>query len=545
VKASATLCCRFAVWQRQPATEYKKMQISSHWGSLSRVRAGKTMRVVAFAAAGLAATASTMTAANANVSVAPAPSYVPAQTIGCSFALSADDLKAASLAGAPALHTDAAVRVWVDERGKISDAVVEKSSGNPAFDNAALQASRRAQCRPVTGTDGKPVAVETNFVFPASSSNADARGTAPGTAVPLSGLAVAPSLPGSTTNPSLLATALPFDLGRPLDQDMLVRFGIDPGSSKAKLLADWAQQVVADPDIKRFFTSDNNPATAGPAMLSRGLAMLDGIARLSPEDREQLTAMTTRAFDNAPADCGGVKNVQLVTSRYMALDTQSDAELRAQLQALFHLLKQSTQTTPAPEVTPGQRLQGQLALSASIAAALQHDPSETEDLGVLLGGRTADLSPQAWCKATRFYRHALDATPQPQRDWVMVAAIDDQRRSAAVVATALKNLAAMAAARQSGQQPAAAPQVVDYAEMVRQRVRPNIVWSGKARNQEAVIEVRCASSGSLESARIVRSSGDRGWDKAALEAVKRSDPMPRDENGEAPRVFTITLRPGI
>ncbi|WP_429336717.1 TonB family protein [Paraburkholderia atlantica] len=57
--------------------------------------------------------------------------------------------------------------------------------------------------------------------------------------------------------------------------------------------------------------------------------------------------------------------------------------------------------------------------------------------------------------------------------------------------------------------------------------------------------VHCTSSGSLESVTIVRSSGDRAWDKAAVEAVKRSDPMPRDENGETPRSFTITLRPGV
>jgi TonB family protein len=410
------------------------MQISNHWGSLPRARAGKTTRAVALLAAGLAAVAGTMTAARANVSVAPAALTTPAAS---------------------------------------------------------------------------------------------------------------PSFPVNTTNPSLLATALPFDLGKPLDPGVLVRFGIDPGSPKAKLLADWAQQLVADPDIKRFFSPDDNPATAGPAALSRGLAMLDGMVRISPEDREQLTVMTTRAFDNAPADCGGVKNAQLVTSRYMALGAQSDAELRAQLQSLFHLLKQSAQTTPTPQITPGQRLQGQLALSASIAAALKRDPSETEDLGVLLSGKVADLSPEAWCKATRFYRHAFDATPQPQRDWVMVAAIEDQKRSAAVLATALKNLAAMAAARQSAQQPASAPKVFDYAEMVRQRVRANIVWNGDVNNQETVIEVHCTSSGSLESAKIVRSSGDHAWDKAALEAVRRSDPMPRDENGEAPRVFTITLRPGI
>jgi hypothetical protein len=145
-------------------------------------------------------------------------------------------------------------------------------------------------------------------------------------------------------------------------------------------------------------------------------------------------------------------------------------------------------------------LQGQLALSASIADALKQDSSETDDLGLLMSGKQADLSPVAWCRATRFYRDALNKTPQPARDWVMLAQLENQRRSASVLITALKNMASMA---QAARQTVPAPKVFDYAEMVRQRVRPNIVWSGKADRQETVVEVNCAPSGILESLRIV------------------------------------------
>jgi hypothetical protein len=69
-----------------------------------------------------------------------------------------------------------------------------------------------------------------------------------------------------------------------------------------------------------------------------------------------------------------------------------------------------------------------------------------------------------------------------------------------VLITALKNMASMA---QAARQTVPAPKVFDYAEMVRQRVRPNIVWSGKADRQETVVEVNCAPSGILESLRIV------------------------------------------
>ncbi|WP_186019768.1 energy transducer TonB [Burkholderia gladioli] len=122
----------------------------------------------------------------------------------------------------------------------------------------------------------------------------------------------------------------------------------------------------------------------------------------------------------------------------------------------------------------------------------------------------------------------------------MLDELDTQRRTMAVVATMLKSLSAMKARNIL----APAPQVLDYAEQVRRRVQPNILWAGKAAGQQTLIEVDCTSSGMLETARILQPSGDPTWDQAALKAVVRSGPMPLDKNGEAPRSFTITLTPG-
>jgi colicin import membrane protein len=83
-----------------------------------------------------------------------------------------------------------------------------------------------------------------------------------------------------------------------------------------------------------------------------------------------------------------------------------------------------------------------------------------------------------------------------------------------------------------------------YAELVQRRVRPNIVWSGETSGLETVVSVRCSPSGTLLSATITRSSGNEQWDQAALRAVQRSDPMPRDVGDKpTPDHFTITLRP--
>ncbi|WP_322028892.1 TonB family protein [Paraburkholderia sp. J76] len=489
-------------------------------------------------------------ATTARADTASAPAYVPAQNISCSYALSPDDQASAEAAVKHATRPDAAVRIWLDERGGVSDAVVEQSSGSPAFDELAVQAARRAQCRAFSGADGKPVAIQTNFVFNLPLRNADAARAGQGAVAPAGNLAGSitnpsrVSSPAGMTSPPLLATALPFEFGKPPDAAALAsKLGIAPGSSKAELLADWARKLMADADIRKYFLSASDPATAGPVALTHALGVMDALARISPEDREQLMGMQTRALDNAPSDCGGSKDLRIISARYLSLETESDDALRAQLQAMFDVLKQSTQTTAPATVTAGQQLQGQLAFSASVAHALKGDPSEAEDLGLLMNGGATDLDPAAWCGAMRFYLHAFEATPQPSRDWMVLGGLEKQSRVAAAFMTALRRFAPPAPATQ--QQGGPAPEVFDYAERVRRRVRPNIIWSGTVGHLETVLAVHCASSGNLESVAVVRSSGNRTWDGAALEAVRRSDPMPLDENGRAPASFTITLRPGL
>ncbi|MBP0635517.1 cell envelope integrity protein TolA [Cupriavidus sp. AcVe19-6a] len=83
-----------------------------------------------------------------------------------------------------------------------------------------------------------------------------------------------------------------------------------------------------------------------------------------------------------------------------------------------------------------------------------------------------------------------------------------------------------------------------YAERVRQRVKPNIIFSDDvAGNPAAVVAVHMAPDGSVLSTRLAKSSGNAGWDNAVLRAVARSDPLPRDENGVAPSSINITFWP--
>ncbi len=142
-------------------------------------------------------------------------------------------------------------------------------------------------------------------------------------------------------------------------------------------------------------------------------------------------------------------------------------------------------------------------------------------------------------------RKALQAQRQAAQQAKEKAQIEQQRR-ARLEALAR---AAGAATGSSGAAKSGAGEGIQgspgYADKVRQRVKPNLVFDTQtlSGNPQTVVSVQCAPDGALLNARIVHSSGFPAWDEAVLRAVRKSDPMPRDANGRAPSRFTITFRP--
>ncbi|WP_322053799.1 energy transducer TonB [Paraburkholderia bannensis] len=81
-----------------------------------------------------------------------------------------------------------------------------------------------------------------------------------------------------------------------------------------------------------------------------------------------------------------------------------------------------------------------------------------------------------------------------------------------------------------------------FPSMVRRLLQSNLQWNGKNTGLETLISVHCSPDGKLLSAAIFRSSGDLAWDSAVMRAIKRSDPMPADDDGRTPENFKITFR---
>ena len=83
-----------------------------------------------------------------------------------------------------------------------------------------------------------------------------------------------------------------------------------------------------------------------------------------------------------------------------------------------------------------------------------------------------------------------------------------------------------------------------YNGRVAARVKPNIVFREDiAGNPRAEIEVRTAPDGTIVGQRIMKSSGVRSWDEAVLNAVIKTEVLPRDVDGRVPSSLIIGFRP--
>lgn len=441
----------------------------------------------------------------------------------------------------------------VNTVGRIDLVIVDRSSGNQDLDNAARDAVAKATCAPYV-VDGVAhrVVQHTTFRFnptpaikPASSGNLPPAIAGSSTTASIYRSEQAASNPAAPTSfasagavpppsaPSAPSATTALSLDQAIQAAMLKKLGIAPDSTKAALIKRWGERMHNDPDVSRFL--GNGPNHASVFLLSpsvRAAFFADGALRLSPEDRSKLTELTLKALDNAPPDCGGIKNTALVISRYTQLGTMSDADVDAYFSITFAMFKQSALQTPLAQVTEVQRAQGIHAVMTTLKDMLKNDAEGTRDVATATVDPTG-VSAEVWCKNVRTYTQALLGTPQPYRDWAIVAAGNDARA----------RLAALPPSSIADTTLPGAPSAQDFASQVQKRVRPNIVWAGPALGLETAIAVHCTPTGSLLSAAVTRSSGNAAWDMAALRAVQRSDPMPLDTNGRTPPDFVIVLRP--
>ena len=84
-----------------------------------------------------------------------------------------------------------------------------------------------------------------------------------------------------------------------------------------------------------------------------------------------------------------------------------------------------------------------------------------------------------------------------------------------------------------------------YAASIQAAIRPNITFDANtvSGNPAVEIQVGLTPDGAIVSISTIKSSGIDSWDTAATRALKKTDRLPKDDNGRAPPTLVITLRP--
>jgi colicin import membrane protein len=83
-----------------------------------------------------------------------------------------------------------------------------------------------------------------------------------------------------------------------------------------------------------------------------------------------------------------------------------------------------------------------------------------------------------------------------------------------------------------------------YGGRIRARIKPNITYTDTVSgNPTAEVEVRTSPDGTIISRKLTQSSGIKSWDDAVLNAIDKTEVLPRDVDGRVPSSLVISFRP--
>jgi colicin import membrane protein len=83
-----------------------------------------------------------------------------------------------------------------------------------------------------------------------------------------------------------------------------------------------------------------------------------------------------------------------------------------------------------------------------------------------------------------------------------------------------------------------------YGGRIRARVKPNITYTESVTGSPtAEVEVRTSPDGTIISRKLLKSSGVKSWDDAVLNAIDKTEVLPRDVDGRVPPALTLIFSP--
>jgi colicin import membrane protein len=146
---------------------------------------------------------------------------------------------------------------------------------------------------------------------------------------------------------------------------------------------------------------------------------------------------------------------------------------------------------------------------------------------------------------------AQQAAEQAKKDAAAKLAKEQAKRTEEMRAQQLKRMAALAGAPPAntgsggnGNAAKSAGPSSSYAGRVVGKIKPNITFTETiSTNPRALVEIRTAPDGTIVSSKLLESSGLKSWDDAVLNAILKSETLPKDIDGRVPSTLEIGFRP--
>ena len=211
---------------------------------------------------------------------------------------------------------------------------------------------------------------------------------------------------------------------RSVYDEMLMENGIEPGSSKAKLIVAWVERIHHDPTI----TSNMQQTRAlFLGAQSRSDLVADGLARLAPPRRLQYVTLITRFLDTlVPTDCFGLNDMSEVVN-HVSLGEMSETDIDEYFRMLLDAIRASASNAPLDVPTPQQSADAQTSLNNALLIELDNTEANVVRYEAYMAN-PRNAAPDDACWAIRVTMHAILAMPEPYRDVVLRNTVSPRNR---------------------------------------------------------------------------------------------------------------------
>jgi len=196
---------------------------------------------------------------------------------------------------------------------------------------------------------------------------------------------------------------------------------------------------------------------------------------------------------------------------------------------------------PAPEVSPVKsEAEASIALEKGKTAAAAEKKRKDKETPKT----TQELDENQLWEQEKRRRAAAEKAAQQQ---ALKQEKEDAKRQEELRQQNLQRMATLAGSGGVGEVGASAQASgpsAGYAGRIRARIKPNITFTDIIDgNPTAEIEVRTSPDGTIISRRLTRASGVKAWDDAVLNAIDKTEVLPKDVDGRVPNALVISFRP--